>query len=106
MHDMRYIIGALDIRELKKLIKDSNAVLVLDEGQPSFVVLNYKAYRDLTEERGEKEIPINHPTANASSLNGYSYHERETDILERLNKEILALKNQIETEEKGMNSRD
>jgi len=92
----------MDINELKKLIKSSTSVLVLDDGEPSFVVLDYKMYKDLVVDRGEKEIPINH-SANGISLNSHnSQHEREVEILERLNKEILALKNQIEMEERGV----
>lgn len=92
----------MDINDLKKLIKNSTAVLVLDNGEPSFVVLDYKAYRDMANERvGEKEIKINHSSESAS-LNGYNFREKESEILERLNKEILALRNQIEMEERGM----
>ena len=117
----------MDINELKKLIKNSTSVLVLDNGEPSFVVLDYKTYKDIAAERGEeKEIKINpvrslaraqgtspedlgEATSNGitqpverSSFNGYNIHEKESEILERLNKEILALKNQIEMEEKGL----
>ncbi|OGN00354.1 MAG: hypothetical protein A3B91_00400 [Candidatus Yanofskybacteria bacterium RIFCSPHIGHO2_02_FULL_41_29] len=90
----------MQIDELKKLIKNSTSVLVLDNGDPLFVVLDYKMYRDLVKDKGEKEIPINH-SVGRDNFNGYSHHERETEILERLNKEILALKNQIEMEEKN-----
>jgi hypothetical protein len=87
----------MDISELKKLIKNSASVLVLDNGEPSFVILDYKAYRAITGEKEEKEVPIN-PVIQKSP------HEREAEILDRLNKEILALKNQIEEEEKGLNN--
>ncbi len=93
----------MNIDELKKLIKNSTAVLVLDNGEPSFVILDYKMYKDLAVNReGEKEIKINQSNADRSIFNGYHIHERETEILERLNKEILALKSQIEMEERGL----
>lgn len=116
----------MDINDLKKLIKDSTAVLVLDNGEPAFVVIDYKTYKDIASERGEeKEIKINPIRSNPpigpsdrvsadetsneinqaverSGFNGYNIHEKESEILERLNKEILALKNQIEMEEKGI----
>ena len=96
------ISNGMDINELKKLIKNSTAVLVLDDGEPSFVVLDYKTYKDIAAERGEeKEIKITQPVER-SGFNGYNIHEKESEILERLNKEILALKNQIEMEEKGL----
>ena len=106
----------MEISEIKKLIKNSTAVLVLDNGQPSFVVVDYKMYKDLVSDRvGEKEVKItkeqqsNHvfngnprkERAEQSSYDGYTLHERDMEVLERLNKEILALKNQIESEEKG-----
>jgi|SRR3989338_9328494 len=96
----------MQIEELKSLIKGSTAVLVLDNGEPSFVILGYKMYKDLVMDKvGEKEIKINHAQFSENNIyNGYSPRERETEILERLNKEILALKNQIEIEERGLSS--
>jgi len=117
----------MDINELKKLIKSSTSVLVLDNGDPSFVIVDYKVYKELVNERGaEKEIKINSvkdpavseipnpevsvdqlPSVRVSpvrngSANGHDFHEKEAEILERLNKEILALKSQIEMEEKEL----
>ena len=90
----------MDINEIKKLIKNSTAVLVLDNGEPSFVVMDYKSYKGIaSEQRGEKEIKINHGGNGMINLHGG--HEQESEILERLNKEILALKAQIEMEEKA-----
>ena len=92
----------MDINELKKLIKNSTAVLVLDNGDPSFVVMDYKTYKEIaSEQKGEKEIKINH-NGGQSMINLHGGHEQESEILERLNKEILALKAQIEMEEKGI----
>ncbi|MDP3697404.1 MAG: hypothetical protein Q8R55_05300 [Candidatus Taylorbacteria bacterium] len=94
----------MDISELKKLIKNSTAVLVLDDGEPSFVMLGYNTYKDMVAEKGgEKEIKITQ-NYNGAAFSGGSFHEKETEILDRLNKEILALKNQIEMEEKGLSS--
>lgn len=99
----------MDFNELKKLLKSSTSVLILENGNPSFVVLDYGTYKDLVSEKGgEREIKVNQASNGSVNGNGspivarYSHHERETEILERLNKEILALKNQIEMEEKGL----
>ena len=92
--------NGMDIKELQKLIKNSTAVLVMDNGEPSFVVLGYDMYKDMVSRGGEKEIKITQPIPNGISVN--NYHERESEILDRLNKEILALKSQIEMEEKGI----
>jgi hypothetical protein len=94
----------MDIKELKKLIKDSTAVLVMDNGEPSFVLLGYNMYKELISDRtGEKEVKITQ-TSNSFTNNNQGFHEREMDILDKLNKEILALKHQIEIEEKGLSS--
>lgn len=100
----------MQIDELKKLIKDSTSVLVLDNGEPSFVMMGYSAYKNMTANLNtEKEVAINHESTSQASLNGRrpvqltgSFHDKETEILERLNKEILALKAQIEMEERGL----
>lgn len=90
----------MDIGELKKLIKNSTSVLVMDNGEPSFVVLGYQMYKDLASGKiEEKEVKINQAANGSAAAPHYSY-ERETEILERLNKDILALKNQIEMEER------
>ena len=96
----------MDIKELKKLIKSSTSVLVLDDGQPSFVLLGYDMYKDLVSGKNiEKEVKITQSSNNSRTniMNEVSQnHERESEILERLNKDILALKNQIEMEERGI----
>ncbi len=106
----------MDVKELKKLIKNSTAVLVLDNGEPSMVILDYKLYKDLISEKEEKDIKINHGNGNGhgdinepqrmqhigSAIgNGVSGSGRESELLDKLNREILALKNQIEIEERA-----
>ena len=93
----------MDINEIKKSVKNSTAVLVLDNGEPSLVVMGYKTYKDIaTDKAGEKEIKINHDNPEPARVN--NHRDQEAEILERLNKEILALKAQIEMEEKGLTS--
>ena len=103
----------MTIDELKKMIKNSTSVLVLEEGEPSFVILDYKAYKDIAIKKSdEKEIKIK--SVKGSSVGNGSYAseaksdraqldrlgESEREVLDRLNKEILALKDQIEAEER------
>jgi len=97
----------LDISELKNLIKKSASVLVLDNGDPSMVIIDYKTYRDLVSEKEERDIKINSSTSNGATNEqmhhlGNGIHAKETELLEKLNREISALKNQIETEERGL----
>ena len=96
----------MDINELKKIIKNSTSVLVMDNGEPSFVILGYQTYKDMVSEKGEKEITINQvpATPGQSVFNGRSTHDKETEILDRLNKEILAIKSQIEAEERNLDN--
>ncbi|OGN03971.1 MAG: hypothetical protein A2746_00260 [Candidatus Yanofskybacteria bacterium RIFCSPHIGHO2_01_FULL_44_22] len=88
----------MDIDELKKLLKNSTAVLVLDNGEPSYVILDYNSYKALILK--EKEVKINNIEKPASG-NGKERGE-EREILERINKDILAIKNEIENEEKAI----
>ena len=99
----------MNIDELKKLVKHSTGVLVLDNGEPSFVILNYDMYKDLVlgSKEKEKEIKINHAVANGISHSEEriapvkpTLPDNELEILERINKDILALKGEIEKEEK------
>ncbi|MBI2674709.1 MAG: hypothetical protein HYX22_03175 [Candidatus Yanofskybacteria bacterium] len=104
----------MDTNELKKLLKGSTAVLILEDGEPSFVILGYDAYKSLLSDQ-EKEIKINHPAEaqprpaeNERQIsNGvenkfqHRIGEKEAEMLEKINKQILALKGDIEKEEKG-----
>lgn len=102
----------MDINELKKLLKKSTAVLVLDNGDPSYVILDYETYKELVlkDKDEEKEIKI-HSGGHIANGNGPETisdvgsslkqpKEEEIEILERINKDILAIKNEIEREEK------
>lgn len=124
----------MQTEEIKKLLKGSTAVLILDNGEPSFVILGYDSYKNLLFDQ-EKEVKINH-SANSRETDGNGEHlrylpksetgvpnvvslqsglpassgsarfqnrlnEKEAELLEKINKEILALKNEIDKEEKG-----
>ena len=109
----------MNIDELKKLVKHSTAVLVLDNGEPSFAILNYETYKNLVLKNGnaseEKEIKVHHPVNTGNGLGSQSpismngkpdqpeMSQGELEILERINKDILALKAEIEREEKAVN---
>ena len=97
----------MNVDELKKLVKHSTEVLVLDNGEPSFAILSYEMYKDLILGGKEKEIKINHAVTNRISHSEDrsmpakpALPENELEILERINKDILALKSEIEKEEK------
>lgn len=149
----------MDTQELKKLLKGSTAVLILDNGEPSFVVLGYDSYKNLISSQdqevevkihpvrslardevasptefldwpkhsqettlrkdlggatsygighpgnGKINIPQKFESASPDSNNGTDKFQRrigekEAELLEKINKEILALKSEIDKEEK------
>lgn len=91
----------MDIRELKNLLKNSTSVVMLDEGEPAFVILDYGVFRNLTQDKAE---PVSARTMEGSLQRGNGFQQplsaQEMEALERLNKEIQALKEQIAAEEK------
>ena len=109
----------MNTNELKKLLKGSTAVLILEDGEPSFVILGYDAYKGLLGEQ-EKEVKINRPDSlenkdsrlsqdpagvrsigNGVSSFQHRVGEKEAEMLEKINKQILALKDEVEKEEKS-----
>ncbi|HZZ99429.1 MAG TPA: hypothetical protein VFK07_01835 [Candidatus Paceibacterota bacterium] len=91
----------MDINELKKMLKSSTAVLILDNGEPSFVVVGYEAYKSLLgnqQANGLAPAP-RIPDLTPSNGQSRSIPSEEVELLERINKDILALKAQIEEEE-------
>ncbi|MBX4190055.1 hypothetical protein KW791_02045 [Candidatus Parcubacteria bacterium] len=86
----------MDIQDLKKMLKNSTAVLILENGEPSFVVVDYDSYRNLA---GGKDQEVKVTNANGNKEQKPA-GPNEVELLERINKDILALKAQIEDEEK------
>lgn len=123
----------MDINELKKLLKNSTSVLIMEQGNPELVIMDYSSYRNLVK-TSETEIPISKAPQEKIASNGFAPNQtrpvllptdynggfpepissvldkataastgnlqsRESEILERLNREIMLLKEQIELEE-------
>ena len=81
----------MDIKHIRKLLQEGSVVLV-EDGQPPLLV------RELKAEEPPQEVPIASrwpkPVAATTVFDG-----RQEQILERLNKEILALREQIAQDE-------
>lgn len=94
----------MDIRELKQLLKNSVSLLILENGEPAFVVVDYKVYRDLmARDQQEAAVALSASQPAARPTSGEQpVDPKEVEVLERLNKEILALKSQIELEERNL----
>ncbi|HAU07368.1 MAG: hypothetical protein UW46_C0010G0015 [Candidatus Yanofskybacteria bacterium GW2011_GWF1_44_227] len=105
----------MKIDELKKLMNKSTAVLVMENGDPSYVVLNYDTYKDLVlTKEDEKSVKINQNLPPQESLkepvfrgvdeiiaaSKMTFGENELEILERINKDIQVLREEIQKEEK------
>ncbi len=80
----------MNTAQIRKLVGEYGVVVLVEEGHPPLVV------RELTAEEKPEEVPIsarwpkNPPASDVT----------QDSVLERLNKEILALKEQIAQEEK------
>lgn len=90
----------MEINELKKMLKNSTAVLILENGDPSIVVVNYDTYKKLLKDTPEE--PVKEPVSPVVPAPFGTPAPGELELLERINKDILALKEQIEEEEKGL----
>jgi len=105
----------MDIKELKEILKNSTSVLILEDGHPLFVVFDYAVYREMllnkTDISKSVEVPVTRDksisqneffpvTTRSRAFKHSSIQEKEVEILERLNKEIMELKHQIEQEER------
>jgi hypothetical protein len=90
----------MDIKELKNLLKNSTSVLVMEDGEPQFVIASYESYKGLIE--GKKEVESEPLRPKRMTPIGEVVAAKEAIILERLNKEISVLNQQVEAEERGV----
>ena len=81
----------MDLKQLKELAKKLGGILVMDGGLPEFVVLSYQRYSEL-EEGGRPSV-----SAGASPAQSVS----EDQLIDKLNTEIAALKEEIRQKEEA-----
>jgi hypothetical protein len=74
----------MDIKEIRKLVREGHSVVLVEEGQAPLLVTEIRP--------SSEEVPI------ASRQPVRSGRPSGDQILERLNKEILALKAQVDQE--------
>ena len=74
--------------ELKKLVSELGTLVVVENNQPRFVIIAYDKFRSVI-----------HKNIDNSENLGNDINE---ETLERLNKEILALKEQVAEKEKDI----
>lgn len=94
----------MDINDIRKLLREGHSVVLVEQGQPPLVVT------ELADQPPVEEVQISsrwpkgrsiHETVPAPSANGLAVPSKQDQVLERLNKEILALKAQIAQDENG-----
>ena len=81
----------MDFDQLKKLAKKLGGILVLDGNELEFVILPYDQY--------EKETSTPDDSGGNSGENMKGPDEEEEKTIEKLNREILALKEEIHQKE-------
>jgi prevent-host-death family protein len=94
----------MEINELKKMLKNSTAVLIVENGEPSVVVVDYATYKRMSDNEFSQE-GLNGAVVGSMTHVGAELQNRtgpDPEILEKINNEILALKTEIENEEKKM----
>ena len=79
----------MDIKQIRQLLKENASVVLVEEGQPPLVV------QELRTPEAPQEVPISARWPKARPPTPVT----QDSVLERLNKEILALKEQIAQEE-------
>ena len=84
----------MDIKEIRALLNEGHSVVLLEEGQTPLMVTKLPGHVP-------QEVPEEVPIASRWPKARVPVPDRQDQILERLNTEILALKAQIVDEEGG-----
>jgi hypothetical protein len=86
----------MDIKQIRQLLRDGTAVVLMEDGQQPLIV------RELQTEEPVQEIQISSRWPKGRSI--HDSPPRQDQILERLNKEILALRAELAEQEQGNDS--
>ena len=86
-HEVKIYISFvnMDLNELKKIVRRLGSIIVFDNNKPELIILPYDKI---------------------SGVNGEeSFNQGESEEIEKLNNEILALQNELEEREREIQSR-
>jgi hypothetical protein len=83
--------------EIRDLLRSLPAIAVVEDGVPAYVVMTYEAWKQVNQDQPVR-ISNNRPGHMESSEKSLA-DPQEAQILERLNREILSLRNQIQMQE-------
>jgi hypothetical protein len=84
----------MDTKQIRKLLRENAAVVLVEEGHPPLIVRELPATEEPQEVPISARWPKSRPSAPAPAT--------QDSVLERLNNEILALKEQIAQEEQAV----
>ncbi|HXV26936.1 MAG TPA: hypothetical protein VD862_02865 [Candidatus Paceibacterota bacterium] len=91
--------------EIKELLRTVSAAVIVEDGRPSYIVTAYETWRQMAQ---GSDIRVNNgrPGHLAGPSPAYARQDQETAVLERLNKEILSLRQQIQMQEDSVGDDD
>jgi len=92
----------MDIEHIRSLLTEGTAVVIAEDGKTPLVVRElHVAQAAAVPEVPVEEVPISSRWPKGRSINEEPPREKQDQILERLNKEISALRDQIARDEDG-----
>lgn len=84
--------------EIREILRSIPAVLVVEDGRPAYVITQYDAWRSMAS--GERvRVHNGRPGHLGTHSAQRTVEPQEAQVLERLNKEILSLREQIQMQE-------
>lgn len=90
----------MNFEELRKILSISSSVIIVENGKPEFIVVKYDEYRKMSDrESAEGYFGSMEPISKKLT-------EKEAEIVDRINKDILALKQEIADQEKEIEAID
>jgi len=90
----------MDLKLIRHLLRNGSPVILIEEGQPPLTVQELRSTEAAMQSAGPEEPPqeVQISSRWPKARNAFD-RERQDQVLERLNKEILALREQIAQEE-------
>jgi len=90
-----HILNDMDFERLKKMAEKLGGILVLDKDEPSFVILPYDKYEELQKGFSKEQSVFRDIIENDTS----SENMQDQGAVEKLNKEIESLREEIRQRE-------
>ena len=87
-------------QEIRDLLRSLPAVAVVENDTPAYIILTHEAWQQINQDQPVR-ITNNRPGHLGPSDRSLA-DPQEAQILERLNKEILSLRNQIQMQEQAV----